>query len=76
MYICDHIIVSKPKNGLIIITDEMCFIMMTKCLSALPYGRTQQEAVKSTLQINDSLLLTDPPWPAEQLLVAALKPEA
>lgn len=50
--------------------------MMLKCLSELPYGRSQQEAVKSTLQINASLLLTDPPWPAEQLLVAALKPEA
>lgn len=55
LYICDHIIVSKPKKWLIIITDAMCFIMMTKCLSALPYGRTQQEAVKSTLQINASL---------------------
>lgn len=73
---CDNIIVSKPKKRLIIIIDEMCFVMMTQCLSALPYGRSQQEAVKSTLQINASLLLTDPPWPAEQLLVAALKPEA
>ncbi len=64
---CDNI-VSKPQKRLIIIIDEMCFVMMTKCLSALPFGSSQQEAVNRTLQINASLLLTDPPWPAEQLL--------
>lgn len=26
---CDNIIVSKPKKRLIIIIDEMCFVMMT-----------------------------------------------